>query len=366
MFFDSWTEVGRTLVTGVLIYLIVVAVLRLTGKRTLSKWNAFDFVITIALGSTMATAILSKEVTVVEGGQALTLLVILQFGVTWLAVRSSWVRRLIKGEPVLLLYQGQLREQAMRRERVTESEVRAAIRAHGIARIEEVAAVVLETDGTFSVVKELDGEATSLHGVKAGEYPFMSPPMPRSATTASRSCLTRQTAASREENASSLLALHGHFGRLPVLGEGKHDLIGSLPAHRYGIGTIYSEADVVITFLYDRHLRLLRRAVRRGTRVAPGAEVDDGAERVAAIVAGQFALQDRHLLELTLHPQLPHLLRLDVAYFEALRLDVLALGEAVSFSLRLRLIGLGVLSGIATGGEHEDEAQADQPYCMLP
>jgi uncharacterized membrane protein YcaP (DUF421 family) len=166
MFFDTWTEVGRTLMAGALAYLLIVILLRSTGKRTLSKWNAFDFIVTIALGSTLATVILSKEVTVFEGGLALALLILLQYAVTWSSVRSPLIRRLIKGEPTMLLSDGRFLHRTMRRERVTESEVRAAVRAHGIGRIEEVEAVVLETDGTFSVVKDVDDESTALHGVQ--------------------------------------------------------------------------------------------------------------------------------------------------------------------------------------------------------
>jgi uncharacterized membrane protein YcaP (DUF421 family) len=73
--------------------------------------------------------------------------------VAWFSRRSRQVESLVKSEPSLLLHQGRFLPAAMRRERVTESEVQAAIRSEGIARVEEVAAVVLETDGTFSVIK---------------------------------------------------------------------------------------------------------------------------------------------------------------------------------------------------------------------
>ncbi len=62
MFFDSWAALGRIVVVGVLAYIGLVFLLRVSGKRTLSKMNAFDLVITIALGSTFATVLLSKSV----------------------------------------------------------------------------------------------------------------------------------------------------------------------------------------------------------------------------------------------------------------------------------------------------------------
>ena len=161
MLFDSWTGLGRVILAGVFAYLALVLWLRVSGKRMLSKWNAFDFAITVALGSTLANVLLSKDVALAEGVLALALLIALQFAITWLSVRSSILRRLIKGEPKLLLKNGQFIHAAMKSERVTESEIRAAVRSAGIAAIEEVEAVVLETNGTFSIIKHSPGSTGS-------------------------------------------------------------------------------------------------------------------------------------------------------------------------------------------------------------
>jgi uncharacterized membrane protein YcaP (DUF421 family) len=128
--------------------------------------NAFDFIVTIALGSTLATVLLSRDVALAEGVLALALLVALQFAVTWTSVRAGWVRRVVTGEPVMLLYQGELLRTAMRRARVTEDEVRVAVRAAGIHDLNDIEAVVLETDASFSVLKKGDaGQASSLADV---------------------------------------------------------------------------------------------------------------------------------------------------------------------------------------------------------
>ncbi|HEX6265655.1 MAG TPA: YetF domain-containing protein, partial [Burkholderiales bacterium] len=81
-----------------------------------------------------------------------------QFAVTWSSVRLRWVRRLVTGEPALLVHRGQLLPSALRKARVTEDEVRAAARAAGLPALEEAQAVVLETDGSFSVVRAGAGE----------------------------------------------------------------------------------------------------------------------------------------------------------------------------------------------------------------
>lgn len=152
MLFDDWTGLGRVLVVGPLAYLLLVVILRISGKRTLTKLNAFDLTVTVALGSTLATTLLSKSVALAEGVLAFALLVFLQFAITWLSVRSSTVGHLVKSEPTLLLHRGQFLDRALRDQRVTREEVLAALRSQGAVDVASVGAVVLETDGSLSVM----------------------------------------------------------------------------------------------------------------------------------------------------------------------------------------------------------------------
>ncbi|CAN5381635.1 DUF421 domain-containing protein [soil metagenome] len=166
MFLNSWFNLLSVLIVGMLAYVALIILLRVFGKRTLSKWNAFDFVVTIALGSILASVTLSKNVPLIEGISAFLLLIALQFIITKLSVRFDFIKNIIKAKPTLLLDKGEYLTDALRRQRVDESEVRAAIRAAGFAAIEEIEAVVLETDGTFSVVKHLaDGSRSALQDV---------------------------------------------------------------------------------------------------------------------------------------------------------------------------------------------------------
>ncbi len=168
MLFSGWESLLRTLVVGTLAYVALIAFLRVSGKRTLSKMNAFDFVVTVALGSTLATVLLTKDVALADGALAFALLIGLQFAVTWSSVRARWVRQLVTGEPFMLLYRGSMLPAALRRARVTEDEVRAAVRSEGLASMNEVEAVVLETDGSFSVVRRsAENARPSLDGVQA-------------------------------------------------------------------------------------------------------------------------------------------------------------------------------------------------------
>jgi uncharacterized membrane protein YcaP (DUF421 family) len=161
MLLDGVEILGRTLITGVLAYILIVLILRLTGKRTLSKWNAFDFIVTVALGSALANVILARDVSLAQGAVALSLLCLLQLIVTWLSVRSDRFQQMVKSTPALLLYEGVFQHDTMVGERVTEAEIRSALRGQGISAVEEVAAVVLETDGTFSVIRRWQGPSRS-------------------------------------------------------------------------------------------------------------------------------------------------------------------------------------------------------------
>ena len=152
--FDDIGALGRTVLVGVLAYAALLAILRVSGKRTLSKMNAFDLVVTVALGSTLATILIDKSVTLAQGALALLLLAGLQFAITWSSVRVGWVRRLLTGEPTVLARNGLLLDEAMRRARVTEEEIRAAVRSAGLESPQDAEAVVLETDGSFSVIRK--------------------------------------------------------------------------------------------------------------------------------------------------------------------------------------------------------------------
>ncbi|HEV2107397.1 MAG TPA: YetF domain-containing protein [Thermomicrobiales bacterium] len=166
MFFDNVGGLVRVIVVGLLAYTSLIVVLRVSGKRTLSKMNAFDLIVTVALGSTLASVITSNQVALAEGVLALTLLISLQYAVAWLSVRSEKVGHFVKSEPRLLFYRGEFLRDQMRRERVVEAEVRQAIRLQGSASTSEVEAVVLETDGSFSVMSATDQDPTALQGVQ--------------------------------------------------------------------------------------------------------------------------------------------------------------------------------------------------------
>lgn len=151
-FYDGSPGLLRVAVVGVLAYAALVGLLRLTGKRTLSKLNAFDLVVTVALGSTLATVLLSRDIPLADGILAFVVLVLLQYAVAWTSVRSKRFEAWIKAEPNLLFHNGLFLEAAMRRERITRDEVLAAMRQAGHNDPSRVQSVILETDSSMSVI----------------------------------------------------------------------------------------------------------------------------------------------------------------------------------------------------------------------
>ncbi len=166
MFFDTSYGLVRVLVVSVLAYAGLILVLRFAGKRALAKLNAFDFAITVAFGSAFATILLSKDIALVEGLLAFAMLALLQWAVSQLSISSSWFCRAVRSRPALLVQNGVYCRDNLAKERVTESEVEASVRKAGVARLEDVAAVVLETDGSMSVITCGEHEPTVLSDVK--------------------------------------------------------------------------------------------------------------------------------------------------------------------------------------------------------
>lgn len=166
MIFDSLMGLVRVIVVSLLAYVFLVTVLRIAGKRALAKLNAFDFVVTVAFGSTLATVLLSKQVALIEGVLAFVMLGLLQWIVSRLSIASGPFRRLVRSRPRLLLEHGQFCDEPMADERVTRSEVDAAIRKAGFSCRADVRAVVLETDGSLSVLAETGAPADVLADVR--------------------------------------------------------------------------------------------------------------------------------------------------------------------------------------------------------
>jgi uncharacterized membrane protein YcaP (DUF421 family) len=167
LFFDGWGPLLRILIVGTLSYLSLMFMLRLSGARTLARMNPFDFAITVALGSTYGRLLTAEDVTLAEAVVAFALLVGLQVLFSFLTTRVPGLARVLSPQPALLFYRGDFLHRNMRRERITEADLRTAVREHGLGSIEEVEAIAVETSGRLTVVGQTQvGSGSALRELK--------------------------------------------------------------------------------------------------------------------------------------------------------------------------------------------------------
>jgi uncharacterized membrane protein YcaP (DUF421 family) len=155
IWFHNWESISRTIFLTTFGYSAMVLLLRVSGKRTLSKMNAFDFIITIALGSSLASVALNKSIPLADFVIAIGLFIGFQFLLTWLSVRIKAVKALITSSPSLIFYKGNFLVQAMKKERITEEEIYNACRQKGISTLDEIDMIILETTGEMTIINTL-------------------------------------------------------------------------------------------------------------------------------------------------------------------------------------------------------------------
>ena len=173
VFFDGWHGMLRVTILAVTGYIALILMLRMSSKRTLSQMNVFDFVYIVVVGDLLAIMILDETVSLAEGLLAIVVLLGFKVGLAWLTTRSRGAEHAVNGEPTLLVRRGRFLHEAMHAQRVTEAEIIASVREQGIADLEDVEAVVLETNGAFSVVHVgTPGRASTLRNIpEAGGTP---------------------------------------------------------------------------------------------------------------------------------------------------------------------------------------------------
>lgn len=166
LLFKNWESVWHVAICSILAYFVLFLFIRISGKRTLAKLTAFDFVVTITLGSTLSSMILVK-VTLAEGAVALAIIIVLQYVLAWSAMKSKTVEKIINSSPTMVFYRGKFLEDAMEKEVLTREEIYAEIRKYRMLDVDQVEAVVMELNGELTVIKKSDGTShTSLKDIK--------------------------------------------------------------------------------------------------------------------------------------------------------------------------------------------------------
>ena len=152
VFFDNIDKLGRIVLTTVMVYVLIVLVTKISGKRSTSQLNNFDWIVTVMIGSLGASTILLKDIPFVEGISSILVLYLLQFLVTKYASISPQFSSFILSEPRIVFYQGQFLPDAMRAERLTRQEIECAMRSEGVHRFDDVEAIVFESDAKLTII----------------------------------------------------------------------------------------------------------------------------------------------------------------------------------------------------------------------
>ena len=165
VFFESWEELFRIALSALLVYLFIIVGVRIAGKRSTAQMNNFDWIVTVALGSIVGSAILLKDVVLMEVFLSVGMLLGLQYAITKASGHWDAVSKSVRASPTLLFYDGAFHEEAMAHERVTQEEIKGAAREAGYGDLDEVQAVVLEANARLSVLGKSVGTGL-LDGVK--------------------------------------------------------------------------------------------------------------------------------------------------------------------------------------------------------
>lgn len=171
--FTSLDVVLPTIVSAILIYALIIVYTRIFGLRSFSKMSSFDFAMTIAVGSLLASTIVTKSTTVVQGGVALFSLYFLQTTIAFLRRKISWFSNAVDNQPLLLMHGEHILRDNLRKAYLSETDLQAKLREANVLNYQQVRAVVFETTGDISVLHtgqdDVPLSPSLLQGVKDAE-----------------------------------------------------------------------------------------------------------------------------------------------------------------------------------------------------
>ena len=174
----DWQELGMTAARGLLVYVVMLVVIRILGKRTVGNFTAFDLLVALMLGE-VVDEIIYGDVTLAQGFTAIIVVAAAKYATAWLSYASPTLNRILEGKPGEIVKHGELDRKHMRHELMNELEVMAALRLKGVADMREVKSAIMEVDGEVSVIKEDWAEALTRQDVYGEEADKVSPPEKR-------------------------------------------------------------------------------------------------------------------------------------------------------------------------------------------
>jgi uncharacterized membrane protein YcaP (DUF421 family) len=146
-------DLALTAARAVLVYVIFLAIIRFSGKRTIGSFSAFDFLVALMLGE-VVDEIIYGSVSLAQGFTGVAVVALLHYGNSWLTYWDHGFAHLLEGSPTVVLEKGQLHYPGMRAERMNEKDVLSELRLHGVDDLREVKVAVVEYNGQVSVIMQ--------------------------------------------------------------------------------------------------------------------------------------------------------------------------------------------------------------------
>jgi uncharacterized membrane protein YcaP (DUF421 family) len=146
-------ELLLTGLRALLVYVVMLIVIRVLGKRTIGNFSAFDLLVALMLGE-VVDEIIYGDVGLAQGFTAIFVLAAVEYANSWISYSSDTANRWLEGEPTPLVVDGQLQRPGMRKERMHARDVMAELRLEGIDDLSKVKRATLETDGEVSVIRQ--------------------------------------------------------------------------------------------------------------------------------------------------------------------------------------------------------------------
>jgi uncharacterized membrane protein YcaP (DUF421 family) len=146
---------------SIAVYAFIVAAIRIFGKKELSQLSVIDLVFILLISNAVQNAMVGADSTLFGGFAAAGGLFVTNYLLKKIMLRNRSVSKFLQGEPLMLIYQGKIKYQALETSELTKEELEVAIREHGVKNIEQVDLAVLEVDGNISVLSNNYSHRTS-------------------------------------------------------------------------------------------------------------------------------------------------------------------------------------------------------------
>lgn len=151
-FVTSFSAILMVALKAIGVYLALILFTRFAGLRSFSKMSSFDFAVTVAFGSVLASTVLTPNPPLLQSIVALAMLFLIQYGVSFLRLHSTIVGQAVDNRPLLIMDGPKMLEDNMQKARVTKDDLYAKLREANVTQLDQVRAVVLETTGDVSVL----------------------------------------------------------------------------------------------------------------------------------------------------------------------------------------------------------------------